>query len=224
MLIICDKRLPETVKNNLAKHGQILEFKTVGTVDETLSGHPDIFIHRVGTKVFHAPNTPPDILTELHSAGYQLVEGVKTVDKDVKSNYAYNVVSGVDFLICNFKHTDESILRDSIGKEIIDVRQGFSACSCINLEGKIITSDHGIHKKIVGSIYFNPSEIILPGLKHGLVGGCAGFFENKIFITGSLNHHADGSKLVNIANENSWEIIELSQGKLFDGGGIMFFE
>ena len=62
MLIICDSKLPEDLKTNLRKRGEVMEFKTRGIVYDSISGHPDIFFHRAGKAVIYAPNTPSKYL------------------------------------------------------------------------------------------------------------------------------------------------------------------
>lgn len=221
MLIFCDERLPSEVKNKLSRYGYLVEFATRGIVDDVISGHPDIFIHRIGSKVIYAPNTPKKYVEALQQSGCETIEGGTVVSTDIKTNYAYNVVSGQDFLVGRIKYVDPVVLEQSIGKKFIDVGQGFSACSCVNLDGKIITSDLGIHRKILGSKYFAPNGIVLPGVKNGFLGGCAGIYERKIFLTGSLNQHADGETFRESAMLLGFEIVELSRERLFDGGGII---
>jgi hypothetical protein len=91
---------------------------------------------------------------------------------------------------------------------------------------QFITSDEGIYKtlKINGfpSLFVNAEDIILHGHKHGFFGGACGIFENKIFALGNLDGYSDGKKVKTFINSLGYDIIELYDGQLFDGGSIIF--
>ena len=109
--------------------------------------------------------------------------------------------------------------------EKIDINQGYSRCSLLPLKNNhFITSDRAIYKTLrkkgIGVLYSDPSGIILPGFKHGFVGGAFGVFENKVFVIGSLKFYADGDKVSKYLIILGYRIIELYSGPLFDGGSI----
>ena len=61
MLIIADKRIPNEAKNNLQRFGELVLLKTSGITEESISGHPDIFICEAAGKIIVAPDLPFDI-------------------------------------------------------------------------------------------------------------------------------------------------------------------
>jgi hypothetical protein len=71
-------------------------------------------------------------------------------------------------------------------------------------------------------LYISPKEILLPGHLHGFIGGCMGVYKNTVFLTGNLKHHPEGKKLDSFLQERNYNIINLYDGKFFDGGGIFF--
>ncbi|MCF8386230.1 MAG: hypothetical protein K9G47_00005, partial [Bacteroidales bacterium] len=65
-------------------------------------------------------------------------------------------------------------------------------------------------------------EIILPGQKHGFLGGCCGVWKDSLFIIGNLDHFSEGEKIRKFVSEAGFRIIELYDGPLFDGGNVLF--
>ena len=89
-----------------------------------------------------------------------------------------------------------------------------------------LTSDKSIFKALFdlgeNVIFVNPEEIILQGFKHGFFGGVCGVWDNKLFISGSLKYHSQHTEIINFIHQYNFEIIELYDGSLFDGGSILF--
>lgn len=224
---IIDKRIPQKAKLNLSKYFHLIEFETFNLTNEYLSGHPDIFFSLVNNKLIYAPNLPQKYIDILKLNSVVLVQGEKEIKFDYPFCSFYNCVISKKLLIHNLKYTDSTILYLSPDFRI-DVKQGLTRCSLIALSDKdFITSDKGIKKKLeqlgYNVIFVNPENILLPGLKYGFIGGCAGIdFENKsIYFLGSLNYHEDGKLISNFCKNLGYKIIELYDGKLFDGGSIL---
>ena len=70
--------------------------------------------------------------------------------------------------------------------------------------------------------YANPDGIILPGFKNGFIGGCTGISGNQLFLIGSLHHYSLGDKLRKQINAWGYEVVELYNGPVFDGGSVLF--
>lgn len=71
-------------------------------------------------------------------------------------------------------------------------------------------------------MYVNPEGIQLPGFDHGFVGGAAGIYKDQVFFIGNLDYFSEGEKFRHFLS--GYEIIELYDGPLFDGGSILFLE
>jgi len=88
-----------------------------------------------------------------------------------------------------------------------------------------ITSDRGIENILkqegLSCLYVSPKEVLLPGFKHGFFGGACGVFDNSVFILGSLNYFSEGNAVKNYLTGLGYELCELVDGKLFDGGSIL---
>lgn len=227
MLILADKRIPEKAKNNLKKYGEGLFLETKGITYPAISGHPDIFFCQTGTKLVVAPNTPENVKRQLLQNNIHIIEGAALTGKKYPETARYNAVVTDSFLIHNLKHTDDVILGATKSLQNIHVNQAYTYCNLIVLKNnRFITSDKGIENTLLAKgfevLYVHPEGIILPEFKHGFIGGCCGISEERIFFIGSLNHFPEGDSIRSFIR--GFEIIELYDGPLFDGGGLIFID
>ena len=243
MLIIIDKRIPEEAKQMLAGYGELLEFATHGITYDAISGHPDIFFCQTPTGLIVAPNTPAEFLLQLESRNLPFTVGEKPVGSKYPGTACYNAVITEKYLIHNTSVTDPSIISAtltfipspssllpspySILRSPCSISQAYTRCNLIALgDDHFITSDRGIEKALKSCnlevLYVSPGGIMLPGFPNGFFGGCCGVWEDKLFITGSLNHYAEGDKVRQFSRRAGFRVIELYNGPLFDGGGILF--
>jgi hypothetical protein len=227
MLIIVDKKIPGPAKDRLSRYGEVLEFATTGITYEAISGHPDIFFFIADNRLIFAPNTPGDFLGKLGIYSANLISGITPVGNDYPQTSCYNAVASDRYFIHNLNLSDASILNLCPDLTRIDVRQGYCRCNLLALKNNhFITSDTGIYhvleKRRIKSQYVSPESILLPGFKHGFFGGTAGVYQDKIFFIGSLRYYRQGSTIKKLLDEWDYNIIELYEGPLFDGGSILF--
>ncbi len=225
--IILDNRLPESAKKNLGKYGDLLSIQTNGITYDAISGHPDIFCCKTNDNLIIAPNLPLQIKKTIVDSNIAFIEGEQPIGNKYPETAKYNAVCTDELLIHNFRYTDVMITRNYEDVELIHVDQGYTRCNLIPLpENKFITSDHGIERVLkrynLDVLFVDPIEIILPGMKHGFIGGCCGIFEDKLFLSGRLKYYSDGEKMKKYVQDAGIEIIELYDGPLFDGGSILF--
>ena len=243
MLIIIDKRIPEEAKQTLAGYGELLEFATHGITYDAISGHPDIFFCQTPGGLIVAPNAPAEFLLQLESRYIPYTPGEKPVGSKYPETARYNAVVTDKYLIHNTSVTDPSIINAtltfipppssllpspySVLLTPYSIRQAYTRCNLIALnDGCFITSDRGIEKALkahhLDVLYVSPAGIVLPGFPNGFFGGCCGVWDDKLFITGSLRFFPEGENVRQFANDSGLEVIELYNGPLFDGGGILF--
>jgi hypothetical protein len=227
MLIIADKRIPEEAQQKLKEYGELVLLETNGITYDAISGHPDIFICQVNNEVIVAPNLPDNYKKRLKESGVNFIEGEQKVGEKFPATASYNIVSTDKFLMHNFRYTDSSITDRSGDLDLIHLNQGYSRCNLLPLKNNaFITSDEGISRILTNykleHLYVSPEGIELPGFKHGFIGGACGVWDNKVFILGALKHFNEGEKIRAFLKNQGYEIIELSDGPLYDGGSILF--
>ncbi len=229
MLIIVDKKIPEKAKHKLKKFGELVEFETKGITYEAISGHPDIFFCQIAEQLVVAPNIPQEYFDLLDEKGIRYIKGEQEVGDKYPMSSCYNIVADKKHIIHNFRNTDYIVNRIGEGLDLIHVDQGYTRCNLISLENDhYISSDKGIEKTLnrfnKNVLFVNPQPIQLPGFSHGFFGGCVGIQDSKFFVIGSLKHLDNESEILEFVSSRNYEVIELYDGSLFDGGSILFLE
>ncbi len=229
MLIIVDKKIPVEAKANLQQLGELLEIETTGIVYPAISGHPDIFFTQIDDQLVVAPNLPSKYFDVLESAKINFLTDENPVGSAYPETAKYNAVITSKYLVHNTKITDPKVLQLCENKLKIHVNQGYSRCNLIFLgENHAITSDPGIakclNKNSVETLFVSPQGIDLPGFKNGFFGGCCGVFQDKFFVLGNLDKYPDGEKVRDFMRRIGFEIVELCDTELFDGGGVLFLD
>jgi len=227
MKIIVSSTVPEKAKINLSDYGDLVEFSTHNITYSSISNHPDTFFCKVENGLIAAPNTPDYFFDRLDKLNLNVTKGHNNIGGKFPSTVVYNAVLTDKFLINHTKYTDKSIIDLCQDKTLINVSQAYCRCNLLPVDEKnFITSDKGIHRKLternLNVFYVNPETIVLPGQLNGFFGGCCGVYEKNIFILGSLKYFPEGEDIGSFLTELNFNIIELYEGPLFDGGSIIF--
>lgn len=226
MLIIADYRYPEEIKSILAALGELVLFNASGIVYESIKGHPDIFLCETPGGLVVAPNTPAPVIKALEKHQINFSFGKNPVGESYPSTVSYNAVLTKTNIIHNEKHTDSHILERNPDLQGIHVGQGYTRCSLFPLDkNTFVTSDRGIEKALGKHFevhHFSPENILLPGQKHGFLGGCLGRMDQTIFFAGRLDTLPEYKKLQDLLSEKNLDYTELYDGPLIDGGGLFF--
>lgn len=227
MFILIDNRIPTEAKEKLSEYGEIFDFSTEGITYKAISGHPDIFFCQVKNQLIVAPNLPDSYKNKLIKSSISYIEGELPVEKKYPGTSRYNLVATDKYIIHNFRYTDSVVTNVDDDLDLIHSGQGYTRCNLLPLRNDhFITSDQGIHRVLNGfkldNFYVEPDEILLPGMKHGFFGGACGVYQDKVFIIGSLSTIKNGDALKTYINNLNYQIVELYDGPLFDGGSIFF--
>ncbi|MCL2327954.1 MAG: hypothetical protein FWC39_05500 [Bacteroidetes bacterium] len=227
LFCIIDARTPQAALDRLAQEFTVVPFRTQGITYEAISCHPDVFIFQHENQLIVAPNIPQEYkdFFQKHTIDYS--EGTTTIDESLRNSVAYNCVATSEFLFHKTGMTDSKIQQLCTNHTFISLPQAYTRCSMIALNNQaIITSDKGIAQVLKQQnfdvCYIDPHEIQLPPYPYGFIGGCMGIVNNTIYIIGSLDYISDGKKLRDFAQKHEHAIVELYDGKLYDGGGLFF--
>jgi len=241
MLIIIDKKIPAQAKDSLSAYGHILELETGGIVYPAISGHPDIFFCKTPEMLIVHPGLPEFYFQQLKEHGVQYITGnpdssiehrVSSIEHPASSiqhpaSIHYNTAVNDRYLVHRLEYTDPVILQHCHTLKKIPVKQGYTRCNLLLMnDDHYLTSDAGIHKNLTRSglegVFVSPEGILLPGFPNGFIGGAMGLLNETIFIIGSLDHYSEGVVVRNYLEDLNYRMIELYDGPLFDGGGILF--
>jgi len=226
-LIIADKKIPEEAKQNLSRLGNVEWFATEGIVYNAISGHPDIFFFQHEGEMVVSPNLPDEYITLLNKNLVKYKLGKSATSAGYPASAHYNAAVICDTLIHKLDITDEAILSLFPKDKRVNIKQGYGRCSTIPLKGNnAITSDAGIQKTLTkagyNALYVSPEGIMLPGFKNGFIGGTCGALGDTVYFLGNLQKHIDGENIRSFLQNLGYNIVELCDTPLFDGGSILF--
>ena len=221
-IAIIDARSPQHAFETLAKQFTVIPFLSENITYAAIAGHPDVFISQGDTTVL-APNTPENVRKHIPS----FIVGTTPVGSSLLDSTPYNCVVTETFIIHKHGFTDKKIIEQNPNRIYISVPQAYTRCNLMEIAANVfITSDKGIHNILTQNnlecLFAHPDDIQLPPYKYGFIGGCMGKYEDTIFINGSLTTHSEGDTIRSFIKSHSLEIVELHDGKLYDGGGIIF--
>ncbi|HBF89486.1 MAG TPA: hypothetical protein DDX39_12670 [Bacteroidales bacterium] len=229
MLAIIDYRSSKIAIEKLAKIADdILLFKTQNITYNSISCHPDIFVHQDSENLIIAPNSPKKLFDFLKKHNLKFQIGIKNIGSDLENSVLYNCIATNDLFLHKLNFTDESILNVNSHKKFINIPQAYTRCSLIHIGNNVfITSDKGIENELkkndLSCFYFSPNEIKIIEHKNGFLGGTCGIFKHRIFFNGNIFKHENGLELASFLEKHKLEIVCLHDDFLYDGGGIFFF-
>ena len=156
------------------------------------------------------------------------IEISKNIDKDYPNNVMLNCVVLSDKLICNTKTIADEVLQMATNDnlKIINVNQGYTKCStCIVNENAIITSDKSIYKSCrneMDVLLIRQGYIELSGTDYGFIGGSSfKYNRNTLIFTGNIKLHPDYESIKSFAQNHNTKLLNLTENKIIDIGGII---
>jgi len=230
-LAIVDKRIPQTIEDNLNNIGvNIIKSTACSNTYDAIKYHPAISVCKLNyNNIVVAPNVYDYYKEVLKPYGFNVICGESTIKNKYPYNIHYNIVILKKFAIHNFKYTDKVIL-DYIEKnniEKINVSQGYCKCSiCVVDDNSIITSDEGIYKEVIkhdiDCLLIEKGHIDLFELNYGFIGGCSFLLSNnELAFLGNIKKHPDYDKILNFVKSKNKKLISLSNDKLIDLGSVI---
>ncbi len=224
-----DYRISEEEQFNLVRlGGNVILCPRCELLYPAVDGHPDMLLHITGDKSLVAHrDMDRDFLGYLSLLGYDVALTNKSIKRSYPEDVILNAVSLPSFFIHNLGCTDRTIMPSAEGKTLLDVKQGYTKCSCAVVSGTaLMTSDISIARALeatgVDVLLVPPGDIILPGLDYGFIGGTCGLLdERRMAFYGDLSRYAYGEEVRSFLHKHGVEPVCLSRGKLTDRGSIL---
>lgn len=155
---------------------------------------------------------------------------VKFISEDLGENYPFdarlNCKSVGNTVILNRKTVSKDILCfcENRGKRIINVNQGYAACSTVALnEDAYITSDKGIYNQLVNNglnpLLIKEGYIEIEEYDYGFIGGASGFVGDTLYFFGDISTHPDYEKIKTYLDKNNVSF-KYFDCPLYDIGGV----
>ncbi len=202
-----------------------------------ISSHTDTLIFAHKNNVFcscdYYNTAAKNIFDMLSTYDYKIILCDTLLGNTYPDDIAFNAFCIGDKLYGKLDNIAREIKEysDKFGMKKINLKQGYAKCSSLILgDIGIITADNGIAKaakaeKInVLKISNSPEAVKLCGYDYGFIGGACGIYENTVYFTGNIGMHPDGASIIDFCERLGFKIVCLSDDRLCDIGGIMFFD
>ncbi len=140
---------------------------------------------------------------------------------------AYNIIITQTHAIHNFKYTDSVLKGDILGKNLINVSQGYTACTlCALSDTAFVTSDMGLYNTLTQNmldvLLIDDSSILLPGFDHGFFGGATLMLSSDtLAVNGNISKHPDYDKIKSFCLNYGIGLVSLSDKAIMDIGSFI---
>lgn len=230
MVCFVDYRTTYPEKEKLSSFGlEIIEIPICNDLYEAINGHVDIqfnILDKKSKKVIINKNISKNFKNNLEDRGITYIESKNSLKDSYPNNIILNALILENYFIHNLKFTDENLLNDQKDKILINVKQGYTKCSCLPVSDKaLITNDSGIYNSLCkynfDILLLPPGDIILEGLNYGFIGGTGGLINNTTMaFFGDLNHYKYGNEVISFLSKYNVKPIYLKNSKLTDRGSL----
>lgn len=177
-----------------------------------------------------------DIVFEMGGIGYEYPFDIP-----------YNAVSTDRFFIHNTEYTAPALIDRArfAGLQIINVKQGYTKCSCIPVGDRaIITEDEGIARTLtaynhmiledydgdaeaaseetIDVLLIRKGYAALEGFEYGFIGGTCGTIGDRIYFNGNLSDHPDFELICSFIEARGYTPVWTQDTQLTDIGSIIY--
>ncbi len=223
------------VSNTLAKSCgcEVLSLPTYDKLDNPVSTHADMLVFSLGKRIFCYEDyydNNKKIFDVAENDGYEIIKIPPIASSKYPNDIALNVLKIGNAVCANLKYTAKEILdyASELGYELIDVKQGYSACSTLVLDdNNAITADKSIFDALSKAgkqvALISEGGIKLEGYSYGFIGGASCVIGDNIYFFGDIKKHQNYDEIhTKIISCKKREII-ISCGDVFDFGGARLF-
>ena len=234
-LAIIDKRFPEAAKRQLMLLGfRIAEIPPANNIPVPMASHPDMLMARLGDNIVTTADfcdTAAYIFSDIREAKPDVK--IHFTDENFGEEYPHDAILNVliigkfAFMKCDTVSRYLLSLAKELGYEIIDVKQGYPACTVLPLgDSAAITSDKGMARAMrsvgIDVTVISDGGILLPPYEYGFIGGAAGVLDGTVYFIGDPKTHTDGKIILDAITRHGFRQEKLCDGPLYDLGRIIF--
>lgn len=222
-----NEALPCEVRKALARYGECVSLPRFEKLPHPVDGHPDMLMAKIGDVLFihREYEAGQRILTDLD---VPLFLSEKTVGNAYPDDVALNCFSAAGCLFGKLSSVSDEVksYAQREGLALKNVRQGYAKCSSAVIGGVLVTADRGIcaaaSAEGLETLLVSPWRIGIEVYDTGFIGGASMVLdEQTIGFFGCLASHPEGEKIRAFFEKNGIEVVELSDGALFDYGGAV---
>ncbi|MBQ6263145.1 MAG: hypothetical protein IJK58_06485 [Clostridia bacterium] len=233
-LILASDGMPEVMKRRfeteLGGGYDVLYLPPDPALPEPVAAHPDMIAFVLGDSVVMPAEyleTYPEIAAGIkEKTGIEPVASRAKRGKDYPDDIALNCAVAGDTLFCLEAHAAPEVVKlaGRRGLRLVNVRQGYAACSCLAAAGFFITADPSLAAAAdaegLDPLVISAGGISLPGYGTGFIGGASGVVGDRVFFFGDLFSHPDGEAIAKRIADAGYKFVCLGDDPLIDLGGL----
>jgi len=203
----------------------VVKLPRFNKLQEYVSNHADMLIFYDGERIITHNGYFEENKTLFASLGIEIVLSDERMEKAYPFDILFNaVLTKEGILFSKSEYTSELIKRRA--KKIIEVKQGYTACStCRVSDNAFITTDSGLYKAYlqcgIDSILVSKDDIVLPGYDCGFIGGASVVIGDLVCFFGDIKKYRDYGIIYDFVRKHDKDIFSLSDEKLTDVGGAV---
>ena len=231
--LIIDKRAPEAVKESLTEMGySLIQMPPHPALPAPVSAHPDMLLFIADRQVFcHADykEIAKAEFAEIADMGYDIVTTTEAIGAKYPSDVLFNALRLGEHIYGKADSISELIKEYARTSNIAlhSVKQGYAKCSVCKVgERAAITSDTTIYKAMRADSYdvllISAGHIGITEYDTGFIGGCSGCDGARVYFSGNIDLHPDGTSITRFCEEHGMCAVSLSNEPLFDVGSLFF--
>ena len=193
-----------------------------------VASHPDMIVSLVGNRLFMHEEYYENNRGLFDGLDVLTVPGVGARGKNYPLDVGYNVLFCGGYAFALSDHTAPEIKEylEEVNIPLVNVKQGYAACSTLALENSLITADGSVADSAercgIQVTRIINGGITLPGYDTGFIGGASGVMGRTVYFSGNIDSHPDAEKIRRHLDADGYSIISLTDGELTDIGGIKF--
>lgn len=234
---IVDCRISERCERALLMRGfQIIKMPPSKRLGAAVKSHPDMLTFNYGREIV----TSADFCDEaayVFSDIRELCPGVRITftdecfDREYPRDAIFNALVVGNKLFCREQSVSRAVLElaRERGLEIVNVRQGYPACTVLKLSDEVcVTADEGmaraLKEKGVTAYVIENGDITLEPHEYGFIGGAAGVYGGVAYFLGDLDSHRSAKVIKEACMAAKVTPVSLSDEPLVDLGRIIFID
>lgn len=208
---------------------EVLSLLPYDKLDGPVSTHADMLIFSLGKRIFCYEDyyyKNENIFKIAENEGYEIVKISSPTSAKYPSDIALNAFK-IGNLICGkLKYVAKEIIEyaKALGFQLIDVKQGYSACSTLVLDDDtVVTADKSIYNALAKAgkraVLISQGDIKLDGYDYGFIGGASCVIDDTVYFFGDIKKHKDYEKIHSEIARLKMKEKSISCEDVFDFGG-----
>ncbi len=225
---IVDYRTSEEEVYNLESLGlKVLLCPPSNKLYKAVNGHPDMQIHILSNnEVIIQREMNKDFINNLKIQNLKVYLSSNNLETTYPKDIILNALNLENLFLHKLKFTDANLINKVKHKRLLNVNQGYTKCStAVISKTAVMTSDISIAKTLnnegIDVLLLPPSNIELPGLDYGFIGGTCGLIDEKnIAFFGNIHNYIYKKEVLDFLKKHKINPIYLSNGPLIDRGSL----